>query len=65
VEAPQQVELPEPTPVPPDRTETPFLRRNQSATAVKVAHDESEFGPHYHGLRDDLDVPTFIRKNMD
>jgi len=43
----------------------PFLRRNPSANAVKVAQDESEFGPHYKGLRDDLDVPTFIRKNMD
>ena len=29
-------------------------------------HDEGGgYGPHYKGLRDDLDVPTFIRKQMD
>ncbi len=65
VESPHQVELPEPLPVPPDHADQTFLRRNPSASAVKVAQDESEFGPHYRGLRDDLDVPTFIRKNMD
>ncbi len=65
VESPHQVELPEPVPVPPDHADQPFLRRNPSASAVKVAQSESEFGPHYQGLRDDLDVPTFIRKNMD
>ena len=65
MEMPQQVELPDPVPVPPDHADQPFLRRNPSASAVKVAQDESEFGPHYKGLRDDLDVPTFIRKNMD
>lgn len=65
VEVPHQVELPEPVPVPPDHADQSFLRRNPSASAVKVAQDESEFGPHYRGLRDDLDVPTFIRKNMD
>jgi cell division protein FtsZ len=65
VEMPQQVDLPEPTPVPPDRGDQPFLRRNPAANAVKVAQDDGEYGPHYRGLRDDLDVPTFIRKNMD
>ncbi len=65
-ELPLQVELPETAPVPPDRAESSFLRRNPSASAVRVAQGDSEYGPHYRGgQRDDLDVPTFIRKNMD
>ena len=32
----------------------------------KVGNDEGGYGPHYKGVREDiLDVPTFIRKQMD
>ena len=48
----------------PDRAGSGFLRRG--GFWGKVGHDEGGgFGPHYKGLRDDLDVPTFIRKQMD
>ena len=40
-----------------------FLQR---VPLPKFGTDEGGgFGPHYKGLRDDLDVPTFIRKQMD
>ena len=40
-----------------------FLRRQPGP---RFGNDEGGgFGPHYKGLRDDLDMPTFIRKQMD
>ena len=41
-------------------------RRDTSPPPVRISHDEDGgYGPHYKGLRDDLDVPTFLRKQMD
>ncbi len=44
------------------RGETPFLRRGQKPAAVT---DEGGYGPNFTNLKDDLDVPTFLRRQMD
>jgi len=44
--------------------ETPFLRKGPSRT-VPIGTDEGGYGPNFTNLRDDLDVPTFLRRQMD
>jgi cell division protein FtsZ len=48
----------------PARPETPFLRKGPGRT-VPVGTDEGGYGPNFTNLRDDLDVPTFLRRQMD
>jgi cell division protein FtsZ len=43
--------------------ETPLLRRGQRSPALNA--DEGSYGPNFTNLKDDLDVPTFLRKQMD
>jgi cell division protein FtsZ len=43
-----------------------FLRSHRGPNPGKFGGDEGGFGPHYKGVREEvLDVPTFIRKQMD
>ena len=58
-------ELPEQRPtVDSDRAKrAAYLRPNREGG--KFGNEEGGYGPHYRGVRDDLDVPTFIRKQMD
>jgi cell division protein FtsZ len=46
------------------RPETPFLRKGPGRT-VPIGTDEGGYGPNFTNLRDDLDVPTFLRRQMD
>jgi cell division protein FtsZ len=48
----------------PQRPETPFLRKGPGRS-VPIGTDEGGYGPHFTNLRDDLDVPTFLRRQMD
>jgi hypothetical protein len=32
---------------------------------VPIGTDEGGYGPNFTNLRDDLDVPTFLRRQMD
>ena len=43
------------------RPETPFLRKGQNR-APAFSPDEGGYGPNFTNLKDDLDVPTFLRK---
>ncbi len=45
------------------KTETPLLRRGQRNPALNA--DVGSYGPNFTNLKDDLDVPTFLRKQMD
>jgi len=53
----------EPAAPPSQKAETPLLRRGQRAQAINA--DEGSYGPNFTNLKDDLDVPTFLRKQMD
>jgi cell division protein FtsZ len=44
--------------------DTPFLRKGPGRT-IPVGTDEGGYGPNFTNLRDDLDVPTFLRRQMD
>jgi cell division protein FtsZ len=46
------------------RGETPFLRREKGRSIV-FNPDEGSYGPNFTNVKDDLDVPTFLRKQMD
>ncbi len=46
------------------RADTPFLRKGPGRT-VPIGTDEGGYGPNFTNLRDDLDVPTFLRRQMD
>jgi cell division protein FtsZ len=46
------------------RPDTPFLRKGPGRT-VPIGTDEGGYGPNFTNLRDDLDVPTFLRRQMD
>ena len=46
------------------RPETPFLRKGPGRV-VPIGTDEGGYGPNFTNLRDDLDVPTFLRRQMD
>ena len=54
-------EMESPAPAP-QKGETPVLRRGQRTLATT---DEGSYGPNFTNLKDDLDVPTFLRKQMD
>jgi cell division protein FtsZ len=45
-------------------TATPFLRKGPGRS-VAVGTEEGSYGPNFTNLRDDLDVPTFLRRQMD
>ncbi|HKY32755.1 MAG TPA: cell division protein FtsZ [Candidatus Polarisedimenticolia bacterium] len=47
------------------KPETPFLRKGQQNRAPAFTADEGGYGPNFTNLRDDLDVPTFLRRQMD
>ena len=47
------------------KTDTPFLRKGQSSRAPAFSPDEGSYGPNFTNLKDDLDVPTFLRRQMD
>ena len=49
---------------PPSRQETPFLRKGPGRS-VPIGTDEGGYGPNFTNLRDDLDIPTFLRRQMD
>jgi cell division protein FtsZ len=64
----------EPEPAPPQTMvvesqaaeRTKVLRGYRGPNPGKYGNDEGGYGPHYKGVREDvLDVPTFIRKQMD
>jgi len=42
-----------------------FLRRGKVPTATFGNDEGGGYGPNYKGIREDLDVPTFIRRQMD
>jgi hypothetical protein len=42
-----------------------FLRRGKLPAATFGNDEGGGYGPNYKGIRDDLDVPTFIRRQMD
>ncbi|HLF29167.1 MAG TPA: cell division protein FtsZ [Anaerolineae bacterium] len=44
---------------------TPFLRKGQVGRNATVGPDEGGYGPNFTNLKDDLDVPTFLRRQMD
>ncbi len=46
------------------RGETPFLRR-EKGRAIPFNPDEGSYGPNFTNVKDDLDVPTFLRRQMD
>ena len=45
------------------RPEAPFLRRGQQHQGANT--EEGGYGPNFTNLKDDLDVPTFLRRQMD
>ena len=47
------------------KSETPFLRKGQSGRNAPFSPDEGGYGPNFTNLKDDLDVPTFLRRQMD
>jgi len=49
----------------PTKTETPFYRKGQTSRAPAFSPDEGGYGPNFTNLKDDLDVPTFLRRQMD
>ncbi|HEY3176365.1 MAG TPA: cell division protein FtsZ [Candidatus Polarisedimenticolia bacterium] len=44
---------------------TPFLRKGQVGRNAAPSPDEGGYGPNFTNLKDDLDVPTFLRRQMD
>ncbi len=46
------------------KPETPFLRKGPNRTPA-FSPDEGGYGPNFTNLKDDLDVPTFLRRQMD
>ena len=46
------------------KQETPFLRKGPNRTPA-FSPDEGGYGPNFTNLKDDLDVPTFLRRQMD
>jgi cell division protein FtsZ len=48
----------------PARPDSPFLRKGPGRT-IPIGTDEGGYGPNFTNLRDDLDVPTFLRRQMD
>ncbi|HET6371845.1 MAG TPA: cell division protein FtsZ [Candidatus Polarisedimenticolia bacterium] len=46
------------------KPETPFLRKGPSRPAA-FSPDEGNYGPNFTNIKDDLDVPTFLRRQMD
>ena len=48
----------------PGKPETPFLRKGPGRS-IPIGTDEGGYGPNFTNLRDDLDVPTFLRRQMD
>jgi len=44
--------------------QTPFLRKGQTRP-VAFGTEEGSYGPNFTNLKDDLDVPTFLRRQMD
>jgi cell division protein FtsZ len=48
----------------PPHRETPYLRKGPNRS-VPIGTDEGGYGPNFTNLRDDLDVPTFLRRQMD
>jgi cell division protein FtsZ len=44
--------------------EAPFLRKGPGRS-VPIGTDEGGYGPNFTNLRDDLDIPTFLRRQMD
>jgi cell division protein FtsZ len=49
---------------PVQKQETPFLRKGPGRS-VPIGTDEGGYGPNFTNLRDDLDIPTFLRRQMD
>ncbi len=47
-----------------ERLEAPFLRKGQGRKPA-LSPDEGGYGPNFTNLKDDLDVPTFLRRQMD
>ncbi len=61
----QQIQSALPVEEPPKR-ETPFLRKGGAHAVQGVLNpDEGGFGPNFTNVKDDLDVPTFLRRQMD
>ena len=56
-------EMESPTAAPQQKADTPLLRRGQRNLVPNA--DEGSYGPNFTNLKDDLDVPTFLRKQMD
>jgi len=46
------------------RQQTPFLRKGQQPQG-NMNTEEGGYGPNFTNLKDDLDVPTFLRRQMD
>ena len=49
---------------PQTKPETPFLRKGQKS-AIAYTPEEGGYGPNFTNLKEDLDVPTFLRRQMD
>ncbi len=49
---------------PAGQPESPFLRKGPGRS-VPIGTDEGGYGPNFTNLRDDLDIPTFLRRQMD
>jgi cell division protein FtsZ len=47
------------------RPDTPFLRGKGQARPISFTPEEGGYGPNFTTLKDDLDVPTFLRRQMD
>jgi len=47
------------------KSETSFFRKGQASRAPAFTPDEGSYGPNFTNLKDDLDVPTFLRRQMD
>ncbi|MGH9867275.1 MAG: cell division protein FtsZ [Candidatus Polarisedimenticolia bacterium] len=47
------------------RPDTPFLRKGQTRPVAFSGTEEGGYGPNFTNLKDDLDVPTFLRRQMD
>ena len=58
-----RLELESVSPSAAQKNETPLLRRGQRTPTINA--DEGSYGPNFTNLKDDLDVPTFLRKQMD
>ena len=56
------VEQPEPVPV---ETREEFLRGDRTAAALDFDASDEGFMPNFGKMKDDLDVPAFLRKQMD